>query len=160
MAFPLLFIPELDWHPGPAGGHRYFGAPRAGRKHAACDLIAPKGTKIFAVEEGVVINGPYPFYNGTDALEVRHPLFTVRYGEILKAADGLTIGSKVTKGQLIAYVGKMHKDSMLHFEMYDGSGSGSLTVRSNKPFQRRSDLVDPTEYLDRGAAELMSSKTP
>ena len=157
MPFPLPFLPKLDWHPGPAGGKRYYGAPRDGkRKHAACDLIAPKGTEIFAVDEGTVIRGPYPFYHGTDALEVKHRYFTVRYCEILKAAAGIKIGRKVHQGEVIAYVGKMAKDSMLHFEMYDGSGSGALTVRSNPPFQRRSDLIDPTPYLDHWSRHLMA----
>lgn len=26
--------------------------------------------------------------------------------------------------------------------------TGSLTVRENKPFQRRSDLINPTDFLD------------
>jgi len=156
MPFPLPFLPKLDWHSGPAGGKRYFGAPRDnGRKHAACDLIAPKGTEIFAVDEGIVINGPYHFYNGTDALEVKHRFFIVRYGEILRASAGIRIGSKVTQGEVIAYVGKMHHDAMLHFEMYDGSGSGPLTVRPRKPYERRSDLIDPTPYLDHWSRLLM-----
>jgi hypothetical protein len=37
---------------------------------------------------------------------------------------------------------------MLHFEMYDNSATGPLTNRRNPPFQRRSDLIDPTPYLD------------
>jgi len=37
---------------------------------------------------------------------------------------------------------------MLHFELYSGTESGKLTVRSNKLYQRRSDLIDPTDYLD------------
>jgi murein DD-endopeptidase MepM/ murein hydrolase activator NlpD len=145
MAFPLPFVPKLSWKTG----GRYFGALRSdGRKHAACDLIAPKGTEIFAVDDGIVIRGPYPFHHGTDAIEVQHTFFIVRYAEILKPAPGIGVGTHVTQGAVIGYVGKMYRDSMLHFEMYDGSGSGPLTVRSNKPYQRRSDLMDPTPYLD------------
>ena len=65
----------------------------------------------------------------------------------------------VSYTHLIAYVGKMYVDSMLHFELYEGTGSGPLTVRSNPPYQRRSDLVDPTSYLD-GCALLGATTYP
>ena len=62
MPFPLAKVPELSFKT--AG--RKFGAPRDGgkRKHAGCDLIAPLGTEIFAVEDGVVIQDSLPFYTG------------------------------------------------------------------------------------------------
>jgi len=146
MPFPLPFVPGLSYKTG----GRSFGAQRAdGRRHAACDLIAPIGTKIIAVEQGTVIRGPYPFYHGTYALEVRHTSFIARYCEIRGAAAGVGPGTAVRGGQVIAYVGRMHADSMLHFEMYSGQGHGPLTRRDNPPYQRRDDLIDPTPYLDR-----------
>jgi murein DD-endopeptidase MepM/ murein hydrolase activator NlpD len=150
--FPLPFVPRLSYH---TGGRR-FGARRdGGRMHAACDLIAPEGTEIFAVDSGVVIGGPYEFYHGTFAIEVRHPRFIVRYCEIRGAASGIRVGSNVLQGQVIAYVGRMYVDSMLHFEMYDGSGRGGLTQRGNPPYQRRSDLIDPTSFLDQMQPNLL-----
>ena len=155
--FPLPFIPKLDYK----SAGRKFGAGRegGGRKHAACDLIAPKGTEIYAVEDGEVVLGPYDFYHGTDAIEVRHARFVVRYSEIKGTPAGVGVGSQVTQGQVIAYVGKMYVDSMLHFEMYSGTGTGSLTQRSNPPYQRRSDLIDPTPYLDHWSGYLLMSHT-
>ena len=51
MLFPLKQRPALSYH----SGVRTFGAPRGnGRLHAACDLIAPVGTPIFAVAKGVI----------------------------------------------------------------------------------------------------------
>jgi murein DD-endopeptidase MepM/ murein hydrolase activator NlpD len=160
MTFPLPFFPQLSY----STGGRRFGAPRDGgkRQHAACDLIASEGTEILAVADGIIVRGPYPFYHGTYALEVEHPaLGIVRYGEIKAAAKGLGVGTPVSAGQVIAFVGKMRVDSMLHFEMYDGSGAGPLTVRNNRPFERRSDLIDPTPFLDHSvlasAAKAVSS---
>ena len=49
----------------------------------------------------------------------------------------------------------------MHFELFDGSGSGVLTDRVNKieyynedvlknaNYQRRADLMNPTKFLDR-----------
>ncbi len=84
--------------------------------------------------------------------------------------SGITIGSKVKKGQHIGYVGQLRplnhlgrrynfSNSMLHFEMYKGNIWGELTNKENhdnkydfvesKPFIRRSDLLDPTLFLDK-----------
>ena len=150
--FPIPFVPELAY----TAGARYFGAGRSGgRKHAGCDLIAPRGTDVYAVDDGIVIQGPYHFYSKTYALEVKHDNFVVRYGEIEKdVAAGVRAEAKLSRGQLIGSVGGL---KMLHFEMYSGSETGGLTVRSNPPYQRRSDLIDPTPYLD--AWPLLSGAT-
>ncbi len=143
--FPLGYIPQSDYR---KGGRR-FGANRSDgtRKHAGCDLIVPEGTKVYAVFDGTITRGPYYFYHGTYAIEVDHGDFVGRYCEIKKAAEGLRVGSEVKAGQLIAYVGKMYTSSMLHFELYGGTATGPLT-QSNPPYKRRSDLLDPTPYLE------------
>jgi murein DD-endopeptidase MepM/ murein hydrolase activator NlpD len=115
--------------------------------------MVPLGTRIYAVANGRVTLGPYPFYHGTHAIEVNHGKFTVRYCEIRGAADGIAVGSIVAAHDCIAYVGRMFVDSMLHFEMYSNRSFGPLTVESNPGFQRRADLIDPAPYLDRWALE-------
>jgi murein DD-endopeptidase MepM/ murein hydrolase activator NlpD len=147
--FPLPFRPKQSYHTG----GRKFGAQRDGghRTHAACDLIAPETTEIYAVEDGMVVRGPYEFYhNHVKALEfkLKSSGRIARYCEIKDAAPGVHVGSMLKEGDLIAVVGKMFHDSMLHFELYEGTAHGDLTNRANKPFQRRKDLIDPTEYLD------------
>lgn len=139
-----------DFHTAP----RYFGAPRSGgRIHAAVDLWAEIFRPIRAVADGTVIQAPYYFYLGTNALEVHHPgLGTVRYGEIstVRTVD-LHGGEHVKEGQIIAYVGRLDGLSyqMLHFELYAGTASGPLTVVGNPPFQRRHDLINPTHLMER-----------
>jgi murein DD-endopeptidase MepM/ murein hydrolase activator NlpD len=155
--FPLAKgFPKQGWEKGGVS----FGANRCARAHAACDLVAPVGTIIYAVADGTVIQGPYGFYLDTYALEINHGAFTVRYGEIAANSARVKPGQKVTKGQPIAKVGKLKgsTSSMLHFEMYRGEGEGPLTVldpkkslkRSNDgvSFQRRGDLVDCTPFLN------------
>ncbi|MEY4588523.1 MAG: hypothetical protein RL497_599 [Pseudomonadota bacterium] len=157
-SFPLPVLPSQSYK---AGGCR-FGANRdkGGRKHAGCDLIAPPGTPICAIADGKIHENPYYFYNGTYALEVEHGQMLVRYGETLPTAlhdrrltflPEIKKGALVKKGQVIAYVGKMLKDSMLHFECYSNAMlPGGLTDRSKSggAYQRRSDLMDPTNLLD------------
>jgi hypothetical protein len=131
---------------------RGYGAPRpGGRKHAACDLLAPKGTEILAMADGEVIRGPTYFYSGTYALEVEHDNgMVVRYGEISQLVpSGIKVGTSVSRGQVIAYVGQLQSgSSMLHLEMYKGTEEGSLTQPGNNGYDRRSDVTDPAPYLD------------
>lgn len=152
MLFPLKFRPKESYHERP----RKFGAPRSNgtRKHAGCDLYAPVGTPVFSVADGTIIS-IYEFYLSTWAIEVDHGDFIVRYGEVRKNMPvGIRAGARISAGRLIGEVGLLSglKVSMVHFEMYDGTATGPLTQRSNKPYQRRKDLIDPTSYLD--AAQL------
>src|SRR5690349_16031778 len=115
--FPLRQRPSLDYH----SGGRQFGADRTGgRKHAACDLIAPQGTDILAMADGEVLRGPYDFYSGTCALEVKHRNgMLARYGESSKIVPVTTkVGGVVSQGQVLARVGRLDSgSSMLHLEM-------------------------------------------
>jgi len=49
------------------------------------------------------------------------------------------------------YVVKMpgYKRTMLHFEMYSKKATGPLTNKQNPPYKRRSDLIDPTQFLNK-----------
>lgn len=158
----LLF--PLRKRPAPYGykdGGRQFGAYRnVNRLHAGCDLLAPEGTEVLAIDNGTVIQGPYLFYDVVYALEVKHDSgIVVRYGEIRQSVPrGISAGARVSKGQVIGYVGLMTSgSSMLHFEMYKGTVNGELTTGSG-PYRRRSDLMDPTPFLD--AAPLLTEAPP
>jgi murein DD-endopeptidase MepM/ murein hydrolase activator NlpD len=118
--------------------------------HAGCDLYAPPGTPIRAMNDGIVMRPVEYFYAGTNVLAIKHEKFIARYGEIANTAPGIKNGAHVKKGQIIAYVGQLKLTppmSMLHIELYRGDISGPLTVKGNK-YQRRGDLIDPTVILD------------
>ena len=122
------------------------------RLHAGCDLYFQKNEPILAVTGGKVIRDLYFFYEGTYALEVRHSGgFIVRYGEMTGKKPAGTGGNRsVTKGQQLGYMGKVDSnccEPMLHFELYSGKATGSLTQRKANKFERRSDLLNPTKYL-------------
>lgn len=153
--FPFTKLPNVNW----TDGMRSFGSRRSGgaRAHAACDLYFPEGTIIHAITDGRVTLGPYPFYQGTYALEVDHGAFLARYGEI-QLSTLVHQGDQVTAGQAIAKVGNLTGivNSMLHLELYDKSAQGPLTVRGAQSaktangvrFMRRRDLIDPTAKLN------------
>jgi murein DD-endopeptidase MepM/ murein hydrolase activator NlpD len=173
--FPLPFVPSLSWHKG--SGDAYFGAgrpndPRMGL-HAACDLAAPAGTKVYAIDDGMVIRGPYKFveyYNQdgchslTYALEVQHYDFIARYCEISAALpQGIERLARIDAGTVIATVGQQCGGTMLHLEMFrDVDRLGSLNDNPSNSYRfvpkgdwrRRDDLIDPTPYLDAWVTSL------
>jgi murein DD-endopeptidase MepM/ murein hydrolase activator NlpD len=162
--FPFSKLPTRNWTQPP----RSFGSSRSKGKrvHAGCDLYFPKGTIIHAITDGTVIQGPYPFYQGTFALEVDHGAFIARYGEIQQTAF-VRPGERVVGGQPIAKVGHLVgivvESDMLHLELYDKSAHGPLTTKTNtardaqgRPFNRRRDLINPTAKLNEWKNNLPS----
>jgi murein DD-endopeptidase MepM/ murein hydrolase activator NlpD len=161
--FPFDRLPATNW----TENIRCYGARRnkGARAHAGCDLYFPEGTIIRAITSGKVTLGPYPFYQGTYAMEIDHGTFLARYGEIQKSTF-VKQGDQVTAGQPIARVGNLIgiTNSMLHLELYDKSAQGPLTVKnkltaktaSGIPFMRRKDLMDPTAKLNEWKNNLPS----
>lgn len=148
LVYPLTQAATADY----TTGARAFGSGRrGGRKHAGIDLYAPVGTPVVAMAAGTIIQPVYSFYLGTYALEVNHGTFVARYGEIQRdVADAFETGASVTAGQRLGQVGQLQglSFSMLHLELYAGTSTGALTVRSNPPYKRRADLMNPTQFVD------------
>ncbi len=107
-----------------------WGAPRSGgRKHEGVDLIVASGTPMYAVMNGT-INKKQMDYAGSLGgnalwLTAGAPGATYFYYAHLSAfAPGIEIGSVVTAGQLIGYVGMTGNAGVphLHFEVHPNGG--------------------------------------
>lgn len=144
--FPLIIRPLNNFTPGSTRG---FGDSRpGGRHHAGVDLIAPAGTPIRAIADGVIVSHYGTFYKGTYATFVDHGDFVINYGENSgQLAPGLKIGSEVRTGQIIGYVGRSWSGSqMLHLEMYTpGTTVNQQWWGTNRP----ANLLDPTDFVNR-----------
>lgn len=139
-------------------GARKFGSSRGARKHAGIDLYAKEGSIVRAMAAGKVIR-VYNFYCKTYAIEIDHGSFIARYGEVDPRDENIFVeaGSSVKRGDKIGKVGKLIgikvPSNMLHLEMYSTTSQADLTDKKNKPYQRRSDLFDPTPSIDRATFE-------
>ena len=112
-------------------------------------MYAPTGTEVRAMADGVVRYVGY-FYENTDHIEVVHDKHIIRYGEVLLGKSLVKAGDPVSRGQVIGYVGKLSikvPSMMLHLEMYSNPRDKG-TLSGNSIYKRRSDLIDPTPFLD------------
>ncbi len=106
-----------------------WGAPRSGgRKHQGVDIIARTGKAVYAVDAGTLtkqyIDAPGSLSgNGWRLTRADGTYFF--YAHFSRFADGLKVGSVVSAGQIIGYVGMTGNAGAphLHFEVHPGGGA-------------------------------------
>lgn len=148
-ADPLVARSGGQWN---GMGHRYM--------HEGVDLVAPKGTPVYAAADGVVLlagrDGGYG-----NAVRIHHgvvdrtrPLGTV-YGHLGRVAPGIHAGTIVAQGELIGFVGNTGRSTgpHLHFELLtDGKPVNPL----KNPATQRGELggADLARFRRQMAASL------
>ena len=151
--FPLAKRPTQSYS---VGGVR-FGDDRGDILHPGCDLLAPAGTEVFAVEDGIVLYPPRAFFESGPHVQnddkqwvckpgvtclwvydvlIQHKNFLARYGEVsANAAPGIKAGAEIKEGQLVGWVGAQTVATMLHFEMYSNANDTSYpTAKGNMQY--------------------------
>ncbi len=141
---------------------REFLAPRPAqaenptRYHAGIDVFGDFHDVIVACEAGTVVNF-YPFYPSPPETALVWCLLVegksgtvVNYGEVdpksLKKY-GIKKGMEVLPGQPIAEVGRMVKDSMLHFETYPAGTRHNVSFKKSGGEETLKRFLNPTQYL-------------
>lgn len=83
-----------------------FDDARGGRRHEAIDILAPTGTKVFAVDDGTVAK---LFTSKPGGLTVYQfdpdGRLAYYYAHLDRYAEGLSEGTKLRRGDLVGYVG-------------------------------------------------------
>jgi murein DD-endopeptidase MepM/ murein hydrolase activator NlpD len=86
-------------------GSRFHPIFKNWRAHTGVDFAAPKGTRVLASADGVVVSAGVRGGYG-NAIEVRHGGgITTLYGHLSGYASGIRAGARVQQGQAIGYVG-------------------------------------------------------
>jgi murein DD-endopeptidase MepM/ murein hydrolase activator NlpD len=89
------------------------------RQHKGTDYVAPAGTPVRAIGDGVVIFAGVKGGYG-NAIDLRHRNgYVTRYGHLSRFAAGIHAGTRVSIGETIAYVGMtgLATAPHLHFEV-------------------------------------------
>ena len=120
------------------------GTPRVGRAmvmHEGVDFVAPPGTPVFAAADGVV-TGAAPNGGYGNWVRIDHDggkLETV-YGHLETFAPSIKPGARVTKGEVVGFVGNTGRSTgpHLHFELLVGGkpvNPMTFTVAKAAPLQ-------------------------
>jgi len=99
---------------------RYHPVLKRYRAHLGVDYAAPTGTKVKAAADGrITFRGRKGGYGNTIIVQHKNGLKTL-YAHLYKFKGGLRVGSRVKKGQLIAYVGStgLSTGPHLHLGLY------------------------------------------
>lgn len=101
---------------------RFHPILRRWRAHRGVDYAANSGTPVQATGSGVVVRRGWGEAYGR-VIDLRHPNgFLTRYAHLGGWARGLVVGSRVTQGEVIGYVGMtgLATGPHLHYEMHVG----------------------------------------
>lgn len=75
------------------------------RPHTGVDYAAPSGTPVVALGDGVVTHRGWAG-GGGNTIKIKHPgNYVTSYMHLKGYAKGISVGSRVSRGQLIGYVG-------------------------------------------------------
>jgi murein DD-endopeptidase MepM/ murein hydrolase activator NlpD len=159
----------------PREGQGSFSEDRGDRKHCGVDIYASRGSRVIAIEDGIVIakwifTSPKtnPYWNITYFVAIKHKSGNIsKYCEL---EDVIVLeGTKVEGGQIIGHVGDVLNlelidqnspdyiqkikasgiKSMLHFELYSIEPFILENYSGGNFFgdTMPHNLLDPTEYL-------------
>ncbi|MDX9695176.1 MAG: peptidoglycan DD-metalloendopeptidase family protein [Bacteroidales bacterium] len=86
------------------------------RPHSGVDYVAPTGTPVYTVGDGVVVEKGYSKSAG-NYIKVKHnSVYTTGYNHFSKFASGMFVGAKVKQGQVIGYVGSTGYSTGSHLD--------------------------------------------
>lgn len=113
------------------------------RPHTGVDYAAPSGTPVVALGDGVVTHRGWAG-GGGNTIKIKHPgNYVTSYMHLRGYAKGIVKGSRVTRGQLIGYVGStgLSTGPHLDFRVYKNG-------RPIDPLKMESPSVEPVSKED------------
>lgn len=114
-------------------GHRESPGGIGSTDHKGIDIGAPMNVKIYAAEAGTIVIRQANNPSAGNYIEINHTNgLNTQYMHMSKFYPGLTVGSKVKKGQIIGYVGSTGNSTGPHLH---------FGVRRNGTYQNPLDYV-------------------
>ncbi len=124
---------------------------RIRRPHYGVDYAAPAGTPVVSIGQGVVTDKSYQKGGAGYYLKIKHNAsYTTTYMHLKGFAKGIAVGSHVSQGQVIGYVGAtgLATGPHLDFRVYrDGQPIDPLKMESPAANPLRSEFRDSFEVV-------------
>ena len=99
---PFKYMPRISSRYNP---RRFHPILKRYRPHLGVDYAAPKGTPVLSLGDGTVVKRQWNGGFGNFILIRHNGMYQTGYGHLSAYARGLKVGSRVSQGQVIGYVG-------------------------------------------------------
>lgn len=122
--------------------------------HKGLDIAAPQGDHIYAVEDGIVKRSNYAGSYG-NVIFVEHPNgYETVYAHLSKRI--VKEGQKVSKGQVIGYIGSTGRSTgpHLHFEVHNGDWNSARNNAIDPLFVLTNEPILVTALMEKEQAEM------
>lgn len=124
------------------------------RPHHGVDYAAPLGTPVVAIADGTVTAKYWDTKGGGNVLKIKHANnLTSGYLHLQKYASGISVGTRVSQGQLIAYVGSTGTSTGPHLDFRLWKGTTPID-----PLKAPSDPVEPISAANKEAFGAVRDK--
>ena len=116
------------------------------RAHHGVDYAAPVGTPVKTIGDGVVIEKGFQSGGAGNYMKVKHnATYTTTYMHLSRFAKGIQKGSRVTQGQIIAYVGSSGLSTGPHLDFRvhkNGTPIDPLKMEAPPSLPVKPELID------------------
>lgn len=103
------------------------------RPHSGVDYVAPTGTPVYTVGDGVVVEKGFTKSAGYYVKIKHNSVYTTGYNHFSKFASGIKVGVRVKQGQVIGYVGSTGYSTGSHLDYrvwMNGSPINPLKIKA------------------------------
>ncbi len=119
------------------------------RPHHGVDYAAPSGTPVVAIADGTVTSKGWDSKGGGNILKIKHANnLTSGYLHLKGYARGISVGTRVSQGQEIAYVGSTGASTGAHLDFRLWKGATPID-----PLKAPSNPVEPISAANKPAFE-------
>lgn len=134
------------------------------RPHLGVDYAAPTGTPVYAIADGTVTAKYWDSKGGGNVLKLKHTNgYTSSYLHLSKYAKGISVGTRVSQGQTICYVGNTGASTGPHldFRVYkNGKAIDPLKIPSNPVEPIKKSNMEAFEAAKAQILDELEEKTP
>ena len=135
------------------------------KAHTAVDYAAPTGTEVHAIGDGTVTKCGWDASGGGNRIRIKHMQgYESSYMHLSKFAKGIKVGTRVSQGQVIGYVGATGTATGPHLEFRIWAKGKPIDPRSlnspaSEPLNKKY-LQEFNALYDRYMHEIGEDKTP
>lgn len=124
------------------------------RPHLGVDYAAPTGTPVYAIADGTVTAKYWDKKGGGNVLKLKHTNgYTSSYLHLSKYAKGIKVGSRVTQGETICYVGNTGASTGPHLDFRVYKNGTAID-----PLKLPATAVEPIKSGNKAAFEKIRDK--